>query len=101
MMELTLMRKLLPVGCIRYSLRMGFKTLSFFCPVLGGPPGEAGSAPLRRTDRRGVSCRRRSGSSVSPVGYLDRPGLNVNLGLRSVGTPRISIGPASYRINRD
>ena len=25
----TLMRKLLPVGCIRYSLRMGFKTLSF------------------------------------------------------------------------
>ena len=49
---------------------MGFKTLSFFCPVLGGPPqaGEAGSAPLRRADRRGVSCRRRSGSSVSPVG---------------------------------
>ena len=64
----TLMRKLLPVGCIRYSLRMGFKTLSFFCPVLGGPPGEAGSAPLRRADRCGVSCRRRSGSSVSPVG---------------------------------
>ena len=24
-----------------------------------------------------------------------------NLGLRSVGTPRISIGPAGYRINRD
>jgi hypothetical protein len=47
---------------------MGFKTLSFFCPVLGGPPGEAGSAPLRRADRCGVSCRRRSGSSVSPVG---------------------------------
>ena len=23
------------------------------------------------------------------------------LGLRSVGTPRISIGPAGYRINRD
>ena len=62
------MRKLLPVDCIRYSLRMGFKTLSFFCPVLGGPPGEAGSAPLRRADRCGVSCRRRSGSSVSPVG---------------------------------
>ena len=50
----TLMRKLLPVGCIRYSLRMGFKTLSFFCPVLGGPPGEAGSAPLR--SRRQVWC---------------------------------------------
>ena len=65
----TLMRKLLPVGCIRYSLRMGFKTLSFFCPVLGGPGlGEAGSAPLRRADRCAVSCRRRSGSSVSPVG---------------------------------
>ena len=64
----TLMRKLLPVGCIRYSLRMGFKTLSFFCPVLGGPPAEAGSAPLRRADRCGVSCRRRSGSSISPVG---------------------------------
>ena len=62
------MRKLLPVGCIRCSLRMGFKTLSFFCPVLGGPPGEAGSAPLRRADRCGVSCRRRSGSPVSPVG---------------------------------
>ena len=38
------------------------------CPVLGGPPGEAGSAPLRRADRCGVSCRRRSGSPVSPVG---------------------------------
>jgi len=63
----TLMRKLLPVGCIRYSLRMGFKTLSFFCPVLGGPSGEAGSAPLRRADRCGVSCRRRSGSSGSPL----------------------------------
>ena len=64
----TLTQELLPVGCIRYSLRMGFKTLIFFCPVLGGLPGEAGSAPLRRADRCGVSCRRRSGSSVSPVG---------------------------------
>ena len=69
------MRKLLPVGCIRYSLRMGFKTLSFFCPVLGGPPGEAGSAPLRRADRCGVSCRRRSGSSVSPVGSPSESGV--------------------------
>ena len=58
----------MPVGCIRYSLRMGFKTLSFFCPVLGGPPGEAGSAPLRCADKYGVSFRRRTGSSVSLVG---------------------------------
>ena len=56
------------MGSSRYSPRMGFKTLSFFCPVLGGPPGEAGSAPLRRADRYGVSCRRRTGSSVSLVG---------------------------------
>ena len=56
------------MGCSRYSPRMGFKTLSFFCPVLGGPPGEAGSALLRRADRYGVSCRRRTGSSVSLVG---------------------------------
>ena len=65
------MRKLLSVGCIRYSLRMGFKTLSFFPRYLAGRlerPGLAGSAPLRRPDSCGVSCRRRSGSSVSPVG---------------------------------
>jgi len=31
---------------------MGFKTLSFFCPVLGGPPGEAGSAMQRLSPGR-------------------------------------------------
>ena len=43
----TLMRKLLPVGYIRYSLRMGFKTSVFFARFLAG---EAGSALLRRAD---------------------------------------------------
>ena len=42
--------------------------MSYMCPVLCGPPGEAGSAPLRRADRYGVSCRRRTGSSISLIG---------------------------------
>ena len=60
---------------------MGFKTLSFFCPVLGGPPGEAGSALLRRADRYGVSCRRRTGSSISLVG----PPLESGIGPAHIG----------------
>ena len=86
------MRKPLPVGCIRYSLRMGFKTLSFFLPVLGGPPGEAGSAPLRRADRYGVSCR---GSSVSLVGSPLESG--VSPGQATPVTSRSGSSPRSLR----
>jgi len=34
--HISITRKLLPVGCIRYSLRMGFKTLRFFARYLAG-----------------------------------------------------------------
>jgi len=91
----TLMRKPLPVGCIRYSLRMGFKTLSFFLPVLGGPPGEAGSAPLRRADRYGVSCRRRTDPSVSLVGSPLESG--VSPGQATPVTSRSGSSPRSLR----
>ena len=62
------MRKLLPVGCIRHSLRMGFKTISCFCPVLGGPPGDAGSGV--RDVTREVSVRVFSVFSVRPQVYV-------------------------------
>ena len=57
-----------------------------------GPPRPRGGAAAAAAGRPGpptVSRRPRSGPHYS------------SLGLRSVGTPRISIGPAGYRINRD
>jgi len=53
-----------------------------------GPPGEAGSsAPLRRADRCGVSCRRRSGSSVSGCGESGSLRVNLNINGCSIVAP--------------
>ena len=58
----TLMRKLFPAGCIRYSLRMGFKPLVFFARYLAG-----------RLERPAVlPCVAQTGV-VSPVGGDQAP----------------------------
>ena len=57
-----------------------------------GSNGPAGSRSGKLHSERGVGTRAVTVTVMTPTG---------GLGLRSVDTPRISIGPAGYRSNRD
>jgi hypothetical protein len=77
-------------GCIRYSLRMGFKTLSFFCPVLSGLFFFCGPAVLPCVAQTGMVSPVGGDSDQAPRyhpwGFLRR--LSISLSLSQVSLTR-------------